>query len=132
MRVWVAAVLSVGLCVGNGFAAEKPKVFITGQNSFQAQSSEGEQQVSGVGGPVEAEGIKRFQDCSACTVTMRRDKADYIVSLTDDGSGAGRKGRRVVVFRPSGDLVLAESVRALGNAIKDACKAIEKDWNAKH
>jgi hypothetical protein len=131
-RTIIALVVMVGTA-GTARAAEKPRVFITGENSFQVETPGGEQQVSGVGGPVVAEGIKLFQaKCQSCLINMRRDKADYIVSLTDDGSGVARKGRRAIVFTPSGDLVFAESVRSLSNAVKDACNAIDKDWNVKH
>jgi hypothetical protein len=64
----------------------------------------------------------------ASSAMARRKQADYIVSLTDDGFGAGRKGRRAVVFTPSGDLIFANSARSLKNAVKDACEAIEKNW----
>jgi hypothetical protein len=117
------------ILVGSCFAAEKPKVFVTGENSFQVSGSAGEQSVSGVGDSTVAEGIKLLQrDCSAVVVNMRRDKADYIVSVTDDGSGAARKGRRAVVFTPDGSLIFANSARSLKNAVKDACSAIEKNW----
>jgi hypothetical protein len=126
------AALAMAILPRNAFAADKPKVFITGENSFQVEAPDGERQVSGVGGPTVAEGVKLFQDkCASCIINMRRDRADYIVSLTDDGSGPARKGRRAIVFSPSGDLLFAESVRSLSSAVKDACNAIGKDWNLK-
>lgn len=112
------------------FAADKPKVFVTGSNSFQVNGPSGEEQVSGIGGSTVAEGIKLFQEhCTPVSLNMRRDMADYIVAVTDDGSGAARKGRRAVVFKRNGDLVMADSTRSLKSAVKDACAAIQKDWS---
>ena len=113
-------------------AADKPKVFVSGDNSFQVNGPTGEEHVSGTGDSTVAEGIKLLQDnCPFVAVNMRRDKADYIVSVTDDGSGAARKGRRAVVFTPDGNLLIAHSTRSLKNAIKDSCDAIQKDWASK-
>ena len=62
---------------------------------------------------------------------MRLDKADYIVLAKDDGSGALRRGRKIVVSNPDGDVILSKSDRSFGGAVKDACKAIASDWSAK-
>jgi len=107
-----------------------PKVFVSGGNSFQISGGSGEDQVSGNAGPTVAEGIKLFQDrCPGVMINMRRDAADYIVSVTDDGSGAARKGRRAIVSKPNGDLLKAESDRSLKTAVEHACAAIEQDWD---
>ena len=112
-----------------GFAADKPRVFVTGGNSFQVAGSSGEASVSGVADPTAAEGIRLFRkECSAVEVTTRQDKADYIVGVTNDGRSALEKGRRVVVSTPEGTIVLADSTRRLKNAVKDACEAITKKW----
>lgn len=107
-----------------------PKVFVSGGNSFQISGGSGEDQVSGNAGPTVAEGIKLFQDrCPGVMINMRREAADYIVSVTDDGSGAARKGRRAIVSKPNGDLLKAESDRSLKTAVEHACAAIEQDWS---
>jgi hypothetical protein len=128
----ITRTLLLFLFVSSCFGADKPKVFVTGQSSFQVSGAGGEESVSGIGDPIVAEGIKLFQNnCAVVTVNMRRVKADYIVSVSDDGSGAGRKGRRTVVFIPSGELIFSNSARSLKNTVKDACQAIGKDWPAR-
>lgn len=123
--LWSVAVPAVGVAAG------KAKVFVTGGDSWQTTDSTGAQSPSGVNATA-AEGIKLFREqCPAVEVNMRRDKADYVVALSDDGSGAGRKGRRAVVFTPDGEILFANSTRSLKNAVKDACRAISTDWTAK-
>ncbi len=126
------ASLFVVVSVAQAFASEKPKVFVTGENSFQVSGKGGQESVSGIANATAAEGIKLFRDeCPAADLTTRSDKADYIVGVTDDGSGAGRKGRRAVVSTQEGTMLFANSTRSLKNAVKDACGAIEKDWSTK-
>ena len=101
------------------FAADKPRVFVTGAN--------GEASVSGVAAATVAEGIKLFRKgCPSVEVATQQDKADYIVGVTNSGSGALRRGRRVEVFTPEGAVVFASVTRRLKNAVKDACGAITK------
>jgi len=128
MRLLIAVLL-----IGHeSLQGQTPKVFVTGGNSWQVTGSAGDAQVSGVGGSTVAEGIKLFREkCSAVELNMLRDRADYIVAVSDDGSGAGRKGRRAIVFRPDGQLIFANSARSLSNAVKDACAAMSKDWAAR-
>jgi hypothetical protein len=107
-------------------------VFITTNTSWQVVGATGEQKVSGGGDADTAEVIKLFNErCSAVAVNMRFDKADYIVLARDDGSGALRRGRKIVVSTPDGDVVLTKADRSFGGAVKDACKAIATDWSAK-
>lgn len=106
----------------------KPVVFVTGDDSWQTSSPSGATSASSINATA-AEGIKLVQqNCSGVAVNMRRDKADYVIALSDDGSGSARKGRRAVVFTPDGQVVFVNSTRSLKNAVKDACTAIAKDW----
>jgi hypothetical protein len=116
---------SVVVCLG--------KVFVTTNNSWQASGgAAGDQKVSGGGDADTAEVIKLFRErCSSVTVNMRLDKADYIVLARDDGSGALRNGRKIVVSNPDGDVILTKADRSFGGTVKDACKAIAADWSAK-
>jgi hypothetical protein len=114
MRLLVRSVLAVvlPLCLLNGARAEKPRVMVTGDNAS-----------------IIAEGIKLAQsECHEVTLNTRSDLADYVMAVSDDGSGAGRKGRRAVVTKPNGDIVATVATRSLKNAVKDACGAIAKDW----
>lgn len=120
------------LLPGSAFAESKPKVFVTGENSFQVSGAKGDASISGVAGSVAAEGIKIFlKECQSVELTTRQDRADYIVSLSDDGSGPGRKGRRAVISTTEGRIVFVNSTRSLKNAVKDSCRAIDKEWMAK-
>jgi hypothetical protein len=87
--------LLVSLLTCSAFAADEPRVFVTGENSFQVNGPSGEEHISATGNSTVAEGIKLFHDnCPSVQVNMRRDLANYIVSVTDDGHGAARKSRR--------------------------------------
>ena len=109
------------------FAADKPSVFVTGANFLQVAGSSGEAGVSGAADATVAKGIKLFRKgCPSVEVTTQQDKADYIVGVTNSGSGAARRGRRVEVFTPEGAVVFASLTRRLKNAVKDACGAITK------
>jgi len=123
----------IGVLLSCAWAIEKPKVFVTTNNSWQASGgAAGDQKVSGGGDADTAEVIKLFRErCSSVTVNMRLDKADYIVLARDDGSGALRNGRKIVVSNPDGDVILTKADRSFGGTVKDACKAIAADWSAK-
>ena len=78
--------------------------------------------------PQTAEIIKTFNErCPEVTVTMNKDKADFIVLLDHEGGkGYARKDNKVAVFSKDGDAIFSKSTRELGNAVKDACEAIKK------
>jgi hypothetical protein len=58
---------------------------------------------------------------------MDKTKADYVVLLDHEGGkGYARKDNKIAVFHNNGDLVYSGSTRSLGNAVKDACAAIQK------
>ena len=125
----LARTVAIGFLLPCAWGAEKPRVFITTNNSWQAVGTAGEEKVSGGGDADTAEVIKLFKErCSTVAVNMRLDKADYIILARDDGSGALRRGRKVVVSTPDGDVILSKADRSFGGAVNDACKAIASDW----
>jgi hypothetical protein len=127
-----AVALFLTLCALCAWAAEKPKVFMMTHNSLLSKGVDGEQTLSAGGDADTAEVIKLFRErCPTVAVNMRLDKADYMVLARDDGSGRGRKGRKIVVSNPDGDVLFAKSYRTFGSAVKDACKAITADWSLK-
>jgi hypothetical protein len=120
-------------------AAEKPRVFITDSKSWEIAGGFGGSS-EGFGGatkggarPQTAEIIKTFGErCPEVTVNMKQEKADYIVLLDHEGGkGWGRKDNKVAVFNKAGDSIFSRSTRTLGNAVKDSCAAIVKDWTGK-
>jgi hypothetical protein len=46
----------------------------------------------------------------------------------EGGKGITHRDNKVAVFNKDGDSILSHSTRSLGNAVKDACEAIAKDW----
>jgi PEGA domain len=115
----------------------KPRIFVTDSTSweisggFSGASSGGNAAVAGrtSGGarPQTVEIIKTFNEhCTAVTVTMDRTNADYVVLLDHEGGkGYARKDNKIAVFHNNGDLLQSGSTRSLGNAVKDACEAIQ-------
>ena len=60
-------------------------------------------------------------------VTMDRTKADYVVLFDrEGGKGYARKRDKIALFQKNGDVLFTGSTRSLGNAVHDACKAIQK------
>ncbi len=112
----------------------KVRVFITDSKSweisggFGASGGTGGGSVTGGARPQTAEIIKTFGErCPEVTVTMKQDKADYIVLLDHEGGkGWARKDNKVAVFDKEGDAIFSGSTRSLGNSVKDACDAIKK------
>ena len=45
------------------------------------------------------------------------------------GKGPARKDNKFALFKKDGDSVASGSTRALGNSVKDACKALVGDWS---
>lgn len=84
---------------------------------------------SGGARPQTAEIIKTFRErCPEVTVTIDKERADYIVLLEHEGGKSFvQRDNKVVVFRPDGDALYSGSTVTLGNAVKDACGAIRKD-----
>ena len=118
------------------FAQDKPRVFITDSDSWEASGGFGGGRANGVGAgagggsggarPQTAEIMKTFGErCSRVTVTINRDKADYIVILQHEGGKElFRRDNKLAVFDKGGDMILSNNTRTLGNAVKAACDAI--------
>lgn len=113
----------------------KIRVFITDSQSWEMRSAIGGNsngfagESSGGARPQTAEIIKTFGErCPGSTVTMKKEKADYIVVLDHEGGKAlARRDNKVAVFNKEGDSVYSGSTRSLGSSVKDACEAIMKD-----
>lgn len=113
----------------------KVRAFVTDSQSWEMSGGFGVSNGSGGGGvrggarPQTAEIVKTFGErCPEVTVTNNRDKADYVVLLDHEGGkGWARKRNKVAVFNRDGDAIYSGSTRSLGNSVKDACEAIEKD-----
>ena len=117
-------------------STQKPRVFVSDSQSWQMSGSAG-----GSGGsfgahsqggarPQTAEIIKTFGErCPDVIVNNKAAKADYVILLDHEGGkGLALRDNKVAVFNGDGDTILSHSTRSLGNAVKDACEAIVKDW----
>jgi hypothetical protein len=133
------SLLVVCLCGLMTAETGKPRVFITDSQSWEMAGGGGGSS-SGFGGatkggarPQTAEIIKTFGErCSDVVVNNKQDKADYVVLLDHEGGkGLTHRDNKVAVFNQDGDSILSHSTRSLGNAVKDACEAIGKDWPAR-
>ena len=110
----------------------KVSVFISDSNSWEMSGGFGGSQgafggaSTGGARPQTAEIIKTFgQRCPLVTVTINRDRADYVVLLDHEGGkGVARRDNKIAVFGRDGDSIFSSSTRSLGNAVKDACEAI--------
>jgi hypothetical protein len=113
-------------------AQGKVRVFVLESNSWEVKG--GVRVVDGGGGgsagggarPQTAEIIKTFnQRCPEVTITMNREKADFVVLLQHEGGkDLFRRDNKVVVTDKVGDVFFTGSTRSLGNAVKDSCAAI--------
>ena len=137
---WVAGALAA--CVvgcGGAVAAEKTRVFVTDSNSWEVKGSsgisdgDGGSSVKGGARPQTAEIIKTFRErCPNVTVTLNKEKADYIVLLEHEGGkDLIRRDNKVVIFDKEGDAIYSGSTRSLGNAVKDSCHAIQQNLASK-
>jgi hypothetical protein len=114
------------------FPGQRLRIFVTDSQSWETSSgfvgANGFLGGGGSGGarPQTAEIIKTFRErCPQLTVTMKQEKADYIVLLDHEGGKAlFQKDNKVVVFSQEGDAIYSGSTVVLGNAVKDACAAI--------
>ena len=118
---------------------EKPRLFITDSQSWEISggfggSSEGAGGVmSGGARRQTAEIIKTFGErCPDFTVTMKKEKADYVVLIDHEGGKVGvRRDNKFAVFNKDGDAIESGSTRSLGNTVKDACTSLIKDWKSR-
>jgi hypothetical protein len=113
----------------------KIRIYVSDSQSWEmtggwgAANGSGGGHESGGARPQTAEIIKTFnQRCPEYTVTNNKDRANYAVILDHEGGkGALRRRNKVAVFNRDGDAIFSDSTRELGNSVKDACAAIEKD-----
>lgn len=116
----------------SAFGQDKPRVFITDSDSWEASGGfgggNGAVGGGGSGGarPQTAEIMKTFGErCPEVTVTINRERADYIVILQHEGGKeVFRKDNKFALFDKEGDMIEAASTRKLGNAVKNACSRI--------
>jgi len=121
--------------LGEDGSNQKLRVFVTESESWSTSSGGfGTSDFifgSGSGGarPQTAEIIKTFRErCPEVTVTINKERANYVVLLEHEGGKSlVQKDNKVVVFSPDGDALYSGSTVTLGNAVKDACGAIRKD-----
>ncbi len=128
----ISVVLGLLLIPIMAIGAEKPRVFIGDSDSWQMTG--GGAGARGAGGgavrggarPQRVEIMKTFsKQCPQTIITIREEKADFIVFLEHEGGkGAFRKDNKVAVFNQEGDMLFANSTRSLGNSVKDACGVI--------
>lgn len=117
-------------------AAEGPRVFITDSKSWEISGHSGGTrgafggETHGGARPQTAEIIKTFGErCPMAIVTMKQEKADYIVVLEHEGGKSMlRRDNKVAVFNKDGDAIFSRSTMSLGGSVKDACGALSKDW----
>jgi len=132
--------VSLALVLVSGIAAaqDKVRVFVADSQSWEVSGGAGGSSDGLAGGvrggarPQTAEIIKTFNErCPDVLVTMKQEKADYVVVLQHEGGKElVRKDNKYAVFNRDGDAVKSGSTRSLGNAVKDSCLAILKDAGA--
>jgi PEGA domain len=139
MRTKILLAGALALATSAALAQEgNPRVYITDSTSWEVGG--GGAAVNGVGAatgsggarPQTAEVIKTFnQRCSNVIITSRKDKADYVVVLDHEGgkSEINRDNKIAVFNNASGDAIFSRSTRSLGNAVKDACPVIYRDYS---
>jgi len=113
-------------------ADKKPAVFVANRNSAQFTASGDTTQVSGEGSgnSISAATIKDLnQTCPEAVVTLNRNSADYVLIVGDTHGFPMERDKQAVVATADGKVVFSTAARLLGNAVKDACGAIVKDWS---
>jgi len=135
---WLVGTVSF-LVVAGAALAQRPlmgdatrRVFITDSKSWEVSGGFGGTTgrfggaTRGGARPQTAEIIKTFgQRCPGVTVTMKQDRADFVVLLDHEGGkGWGERDNKVAVFNKAGDSIFSKSTRSLGSAVQDACVAI--------
>jgi hypothetical protein len=113
----------------------KIRIYVSDSQSWQmtggwgAANGAGGGHESGGARPQTAEIIKTFnQRCPEYTVTNNKERANYAVILDHEGGkGALARRNKIAVFNREGDAIFSDSTRALGNSVKDACAAVQKD-----
>src|SRR3954465_11020406 len=132
-------IIAVCLFASSLFAQDKARVFVTDSKSWEISGHSGGSsgafggETHGGARPQTAEIIKTFgEKCKEVTVTMKQEKANYVVVLEHEGGKSWmRKDNKVAVFNQDGDSIVSHSTMSLGGSVDDACKAINKDWPEK-
>ena len=130
-KIATLVVSALFLVVAYG-ADEKVRVYVTDSQSWAVGGGGGGDgglflgTIQGGARPQTAEIVKTFnQRCPQVIVTMRQDRADYIVVLDHEGGkNILRKDNKIIVFDKEGDAIFSGSTRSLGNAVKNACQVI--------
>src|SRR5437763_7335386 len=133
------AIIAVCLFASSLFAQEKARVFVTDSKSWEISGGSGGSsgafggETHGGARPQTAEIIKTFgEKCKEVTVTMKQEKANYVVVLEHEGGKSWiRKDNKVAVFNQDGDSIVSHSTMSLGGSVDDDCKAINKDYPEK-
>lgn len=68
--------------------------------------------------------LQHREECQQFSANMNKDKADYFLLLQHGGG----KGNRWVVSNRDGSVVASGQSIFLGNSVRDACRAVDKDW----
>lgn len=133
--------LAVGLVLVSSelVAVEKVRIFVTDSQSWEtggavvAPGPGGGGAYGGGARPQNAEIAKTIRErCPELTVTINRERADYILTLDHEGGkGIFRKDNKWVLYGKGGDMIDSGSTRSLGNSVKNACSAVANDQRGK-
>jgi hypothetical protein len=123
------------LLAGIAQAQEKTRVYINESQSWEMTGGIGGSKdgfggsLSGGARPQTAEIVKTFKErCPTFTITNKEDKANYTIVLQHEGGkDLVRRDNKFAVYNKDGDVIASGSTRSLGNAVKNACLAIDKD-----
>ena len=118
-----------------GGASGQARIFVTESTSWSLEGSDSVHDGEGIGTlkggakPQTAEIMKTIskrRECQGVIVTINRERADYILLLERvGGRDLVSKDNKMALFNRDGDMVASSSTRSLGNAVKDACVAIQ-------
>jgi len=138
--------IAVAVCLFTGslFAQEKARVFVTDKQvvgdigSFRCSGSGFGGETHGGARPQTAEIIKTFgEKCGNVTVTMKQEKANYVVVLEHEGGKSWiRKDNKVAVFNQDGDSIVSHSTMSLADRWMMHAKPLirigrKKEWRAR-
>lgn len=130
-------VLSASGVRAQGPENSRPRVFLTDSDSWEVKATI-DNATAAVGVPLiegrgassqRAELAKTFGErCPAVVVTLKQERADYIVLFDrDEDSLPFLRDNKFVLFNPDGDMIAGGSTRSLGNGVDDLCEAIAAD-----
>ncbi len=118
-----------------GGASGQTRIFVTESTSWSVSGNDAVHNGDGAGSlqggakPQTAEIMKTInkrRECEGIVVTINRERADYILILERvGGRDLVAKDNKMALFDREGDMVASSSTRSLGNAVKDACVAIQ-------